>query len=223
MCEGTVVVLFPAPIVNETLKRFNVPQDKWAGITKSLSNKDKEVVKIVEGKAAGMNPNPLKDPQQRQGAVKLFRETLLQVFTDALKENGLTDTDKFQAMLDDIQQQKAKKFAMCMEKQKQKLQEQDKAASSASDSDEENDDENNDENDENDDENDDDVDDESNDDANNNKDGKGSDKDNDKDNDDDNDDDDDDETDESDDESDKDASKAAPAAAPSGKNQPVKK
>lgn len=113
---------FPEPIVADTLKRFAIPQDKWEGITKSLANKDKEVVKIVEQKASTMNPNPLKDPQQRQAAVKLFRETLLQVFSDALKENGITDTSKFQAMLDDIQQQKAKKFAMCMEKQKNQAQ-----------------------------------------------------------------------------------------------------
>lgn len=124
---------FPAPIVKETLKQFNIPQDKWDGIIKSLGNKDKEVVKIVEQKASQMNPNPLKDPQQRQAAVKLFRETLMQVFTDALKENNLTDTSKFQAMLDDIQQQKAKKFAMCMDKQRQKAQELDKAADDSSD------------------------------------------------------------------------------------------
>lgn len=109
---------FPAPMVNETLKKFDVPQDKWSGITSSLSSKDKDVVKIVEQRASAMNPNPLKDPQQRQAAVKLFKETLLEVFTDAMKQNGLTDTSKFQAMLDDIQQQKAKKFAMCLEKQK---------------------------------------------------------------------------------------------------------
>lgn len=113
---------FPEPIVTETLKKFKVSEDKWAGINKSLSNKDKEVVKIVEQKASAMNPNPLKDPQQRQVAVKLFRDTLLQVFSDALKENGIQDTSQYQTMLDDIQQQKAKKFAMCMEKQKAQLQ-----------------------------------------------------------------------------------------------------
>lgn len=113
---------FPEPIVTDTLKRFAIPQEKWADIIKSLASKDKEVVKIVEEKAATMNPNPLKDAQQRQAAVKLFRDTLLQVFSDALKENGVTDTSKFQAMLDDIQQQKAKRFAMCMERQKTQAQ-----------------------------------------------------------------------------------------------------
>lgn len=113
---------FPEPIVTDTLKRFSIPQDKWAAIASTLSTKDKDVVKMVEEKAAAMNPNPLKDPQQRPAAVKLFRETLFQVFSDALKENGISDTTKFQVMLDDIQQQKAKKFAMCMEKQKNQAQ-----------------------------------------------------------------------------------------------------
>lgn len=129
---------FPEPIVTDTLKRFSIPQDKWTSIAKSLSSKDKEVVKIVEEKASSMNPNPLKDPQQRQAAVKLFRETLLQVFSDALTENGITDASKFQAMLDDIQQQKAKKFAMCMEKQK--TQTQQSANGQASDSNNDDDD-----------------------------------------------------------------------------------
>jgi hypothetical protein len=116
---------FPEPIVTETLKKFKVPEDKWTGITRSLSAKDKEIVKLIEQKAATMNPNPLKDVQHRQAAVKLFRDTLLQVFTDALKENGIQDTSQIQAMLDDIQQQKAKKFAMCLERQKAKAQQED--------------------------------------------------------------------------------------------------
>ena len=132
---------FPEPIVKETLKRFSIAGDKVAGITRSLTNKDKEVVKIVEEKAKAMNPNPLKDPQQRAVAVKLFRDTLLQVFTEALQENGITDTSKFQAMLDDIQQQKAKKFAMCMDRQKAQAQSKD---DDNDDEDDDNDDDDND-------------------------------------------------------------------------------
>lgn len=109
---------FPEPLVKETLKKFHVPEDKWAGITKSLTSHDKEIVKIVEQKASKMSPNPLKDSQQRQVAVKLFRDTLLETFSNTLIENGVTDKTQFLAMLDDIQQQKAKKFAMCMQKQK---------------------------------------------------------------------------------------------------------
>ena len=108
---------FPEPFVRETLKKFNVPQDKWDAIVKSLNEKEKDIVKIVEDKASKMNPNPLKDPSKRQETVKIFRETLLQVFSDALKANGVSDDKQIQTMLDDIQQQKVKHFADCLDKQ----------------------------------------------------------------------------------------------------------
>jgi hypothetical protein len=112
---------FPQTYVNNSLKKFNIPEDKWAGINRSLASKDKEIVKMVEQKASAINPNPLKDPQQRQAAVKLFRDTLFEVFSAALHENGVQQTDQLHAILDDIQQQKAKKFAECMERHKAQL------------------------------------------------------------------------------------------------------
>lgn len=112
---------FPAVFVKETLKKHNVPQDKWDSINKNLASRDKEIIKIVESKAAKMDPNPLKDPQHRQEAVKLFRETLAENFTAAMNANGIKDNNQIQAMLDDIQQQKAKRFTRCMEQKKQEF------------------------------------------------------------------------------------------------------
>lgn len=109
---------FPAPYVIETLKKFNVPQNKWDSIVTALSITDKTIISDVENKANKIRPNMMKDPQQRQAVVKLFRETLLKAFGEAMKSNGITDEKNFQAMLDDIQQQKAKAFARCMEKHK---------------------------------------------------------------------------------------------------------
>ena len=115
-----LLAYFPEVFVTETLKKFNVPQNKWDAIKRDLTNKDKDVIKIVEEKASKMRrfPNPLKDPQQRQAAVKIFRETLLQIFGDTMRANGISDQSQIQSMLDDIQQQKAKRFAKCMEKQR---------------------------------------------------------------------------------------------------------
>ena len=113
---------FPEQFVNETLSRYNIPREKWASINQALAAKDKEIIKIVEEKASQVNPNPLKDPQQRQAAVKLFRETLLKVFSDAMKANDIDDEQNFQAMLDDIQKQKAKKFAQCMQRHREEQQ-----------------------------------------------------------------------------------------------------
>lgn len=117
-----LLAFFPEVFVNETLARFNVPKDKWNSIKQALAEKDKEVVKTVENKASQMNPNPLKDPQYRQEAVKLFRDTLLETFSTVLKANGVTDDTQIKKMLDDIQQQKAKRFAMCLEKHKDESQ-----------------------------------------------------------------------------------------------------
>lgn len=115
-----LLAYFPENFVKETLKKFNVPQDQWDGIAKDLAAKDKDVVKEVEDKAAKLSPNPLKDrsPEQRQAAVKIFREALFDIFSGVMKAHGVTDEKQVQAMLADIQQQKAKNFAQCMEKQK---------------------------------------------------------------------------------------------------------
>lgn len=112
---------FPSIFVKETLKKFKVPENQWDAINKELNARDKEIIKIVESKAAKINPNPLKDPQQRQAAVKLFRETLMDNFASVLKAHGVSDDKQIQAMLDDIQQQKAKRFASCMQQQHQKM------------------------------------------------------------------------------------------------------
>lgn len=109
---------FPGVFVSETLVRFNVPKDQHEAIKKELAVKDKDIIKQVEAKANKQTPNPLKDPQQRQAAVKLFRDTLFENFSAVLRAHGVTDDKQIQAMLDDVQQQKAKRFARCMEKQR---------------------------------------------------------------------------------------------------------
>lgn len=114
-----LISYFPKVFVTETLKKYNVPQNKWDAITSDLEQKDKQVIKTVEEKASKLNPNPLKDPQQRQAAVKLFRETLTDLFASTMKANGITDDSKISEMLNDVQQQKAKRFAMCMQKMSQ--------------------------------------------------------------------------------------------------------
>jgi len=107
---------FPEPFVIQTLKQFNIPEEAHQMIAKELQEKDKEVVRLVEMKAERMDPNPLRDPRHRQEAVKLFRETLFELFSSVLNKYQVTDKAKIQAMLDEIQRQKAEQFARCMER-----------------------------------------------------------------------------------------------------------
>lgn len=113
-----LLTYFPEPFVKETLKTFNVPEEKWNEIQKELASKDKEIIQLVEKKASEMDPNPLKDdhPQSRQAAIKLFRSTLFQLFSSVMQANGINDEKQIQAMLDSIQLQKAQRFAKCMQK-----------------------------------------------------------------------------------------------------------
>ncbi len=120
-----LISYFPKAFVTETLKKYNISQDKWDAIASDLAQKDKQVIKAVEDKASKMNPNPLKDPQQRQAAVKIFRETLTDLFASTMKANGITDSKQISDMLNDIQQQKAKRFAMCMQKMSQEKSQED--------------------------------------------------------------------------------------------------
>lgn len=116
-----LLAYFPEAFVNEALKKFNVPESEWAGINEELAAKDKDVISIVEDKASKIDPNPLKDPQQRQAAVKIFRETLFEVFSGVMKKHGVTDDKQIQAMLDEVQLHKANRFKECMEKQRSEM------------------------------------------------------------------------------------------------------
>ena len=106
-------------MVKESLEKHNIPKDKWDAILKDLAAKDKDLIKTVETKAAQMNPNPLKsqnDSSQRSVAVKLFRDTLQESFTSAFNANGITDKTEILAILDEVQEKRAKRFEECMKK-----------------------------------------------------------------------------------------------------------
>lgn len=142
---------FPQNFVKETLKKFNVPQDKWDTIAQSLSDRNKDVVKLVEDKAAQQSPNPLKDPSLHQQAVAIFRDTLLQVFSDVAKANGISDDEQIKKMFIDIQQQKAKRFVECRKQAETAAGGTPNAAGASDNKDDENDDSDDDEDDDEDD------------------------------------------------------------------------
>lgn len=109
---------FPEAFVAETLQKYQVSKDKIEPIINGLKEKNNDVIKLVDEQASKMDPNPLKDPSQKQVAVKIFRESLYQVFSSVLKANGITDDQRIQAMLGEIQQLKTKRFAQCMDSNK---------------------------------------------------------------------------------------------------------
>lgn len=116
-CSDEILMsYFPKVFVQETLNKFQVAQDHREEIVQDLQERDKEIIRQVEEKAEQLSPNPLRDPRERHVAVRIFRETLTDNFTSVMNQHGIVDAAKIQAMLDDIQRQKAQVFAKCMEK-----------------------------------------------------------------------------------------------------------
>lgn len=108
---------FPEQVVQSILVKRGVPKEKADLIAKELSAKDLELSKLVEEKSEKLEPNPFKNISQREAAAKVYRETLYEVFSKALKPYGITDKDQIQAMLDDLQEARSKLFIECIRKQ----------------------------------------------------------------------------------------------------------
>ncbi len=116
LCDEAILMsYFPAPFVEKTLDKHNVPQGQREAILKELAEKDKEVIALVEEKAAKMPKNPLRDPSLRQEAIKIFRDTLYELFSKTMQAHGTTNREEILVMLDEVQRQKAEYFAKCME------------------------------------------------------------------------------------------------------------
>jgi len=116
--KEALLSFFPEQFVALTLQKYQVSQEKWEPIIKGLKEKNDDVIKLVDEQASKIVPNPLKDPSQKLVAVKIYRESLYQVFSGVLKANGISDDQKIQAMLGEIQQLKTKRFAQCLETNK---------------------------------------------------------------------------------------------------------
>ncbi len=108
---------YPEQLVQSTLIKANIPKDQAEEISKELAQKDKELAKIVEKKSSEIDSNPFKNASQRELAVKIYRETLLEVFGKVLKEHGIQDEAKIQQLLDELQDARSKLFIECIRKQ----------------------------------------------------------------------------------------------------------
>jgi hypothetical protein len=106
---------FPRPFVEETMIENGFSQKEAQTIADSLAKMDQKVTITVEQKAQEKDPNPLMSLDRQEDVVQIFKETLLEVFSDVLKQHGKTDSEKVQAMLDAIQEKKALHFAKCLE------------------------------------------------------------------------------------------------------------
>jgi glycine cleavage system regulatory protein len=108
---------FPEQLVQSVLVKANLPKDQADAIAQDLSQKDRELARLVEEKSAQVEPNPFKNLSQRDMAIKIYRETLYEVFARVLKAHGITNEDQIQTLLDELQEARSKLFIECIRKQ----------------------------------------------------------------------------------------------------------
>lgn len=127
-----LMTFFPQQVVESILIKAKLSPAQAASIAAELSQKDQKLTKIVEDKAAKLDPNPFKDLSQRDLAIKIYRETLYEVFAKVLKAHGVTNEDQIQALLDEMQAAKSKLFIECIRNQQAHIDTPDEESSAPS-------------------------------------------------------------------------------------------
>jgi hypothetical protein len=112
---------FPEQLVQSVLIKAQLPKEQADAIAQDLSQKDRELARLVEEKSSQIEPNPFKNLSQRDLAIKIYRETLYEVFAKVLKAHGVTNDDQIQTLLDELQEARSKLFIECIRKQPKAL------------------------------------------------------------------------------------------------------
>lgn len=114
-----LMMFFPPAIVKSVLVKAQFTQQQADEIAKDLAGNDKKLAKIVDEKAEKENPNPFKDLSQRDQAIKIYQETLFEVFANVLKAHGVNDEHEIHQLLDEVRANKSRMFIECIRKSEQ--------------------------------------------------------------------------------------------------------
>lgn len=125
LCSREILLtFFPKPIVEPILAKHEIDTKLANDIADKLTTKDGEIISIVEKKALNKitGKEPLLSPEEptenlREAGVRLFKESLYQVFAKTLDDSGVKKSDaEIKTMLDEILETKGKLFLKCVHK-----------------------------------------------------------------------------------------------------------
>lgn len=108
------VNFFDPALVNQALSLYNVPQGTWTVIIQSLREKSASVPERLKRKTARMFPNPLAYPLEKGPTAKLLKETLYEVFVEALAENAVHEQPTVSLMFDFIFSRQMPQLVQCL-------------------------------------------------------------------------------------------------------------
>jgi len=103
---------YPKAILKEVLPRYQLKEDAINQIATKLANSENQIHDFVYQRAQEIDPNPLKNIDRKDDD-KLYRNVVLEIFTEVLSTYGFNDPIQIETIFDDIQVIRTKKFAEC--------------------------------------------------------------------------------------------------------------
>ena len=115
LCTKDVLIkFFPEPIVKQVLQKHQIPSDKAQSVAQALELKNSEITKTVEERTDETYAN---DTPSVGAISKIYQETVYEIFSNTLKEQGINDEDQIQTILEDIKSIRKKLFIDCIRRE----------------------------------------------------------------------------------------------------------
>lgn len=118
--QEELMQFFPTKIVESILIQSNIPKEKAELIATTLSQKEKELSKIMESRSDKSIQSSFDIASQRENAAKIYHESLYEVFSKVMKENGITDSNQIKHLLDELQETRSQLFLECIRSENSK-------------------------------------------------------------------------------------------------------
>ncbi len=113
--EELLLPYFPEIFARTALENHKVAQEKITAILADLKAADALMNSKIEESAKKMKPNPFEAPINQQAAAQVFFDAMAEVFASIMQKNGIQDEEMIFSILEEIQMEKAKRFAECFE------------------------------------------------------------------------------------------------------------
>lgn len=117
-----LINFFPQQVVEHVLIKAKIPRDKAHKIAVELSQKNMELLNTVEEKSSHLQKNLSNNSNLQDQTIKIYGDTLHDMFTKVLKAYGIDDETQAQNLLEQIRLERSKHFIECLRLQQNSVQ-----------------------------------------------------------------------------------------------------
>lgn len=105
---------FERNVVSQALSLHYVTQSQWEVIITNLQRGARKIPQIIKEKANRLQRNPLEYPFQAEVATAMLKQELYDVFSKALYQSYVTNTEDIKGMFNYIERKQEHLFHSCL-------------------------------------------------------------------------------------------------------------